>query len=83
VLARTDASYEDARALLEALAEAFGKVLETPPTEHPTFIHGRAADVVLDGEVVGVVGEVHPSVLVEHDLEVPVVGFELRLEALA
>jgi len=81
-LARTDASYEDVKARLQAIAEAFGKDLETPATTHPTFIDGRAAEVVLDGESVGVVGEVHPAVLVEHDLELPVAAFEFRLDAL-
>jgi len=37
---------------------------------------------VIDGEVVGVIGEVHPAVLVEHDLEVPVAAFEFHLDAL-
>ncbi|MEF8979884.1 MAG: phenylalanine--tRNA ligase subunit beta [Haloarculaceae archaeon] len=83
VLARTDASYEDAKARLQALAGAFGKTLETLPTEHPSFIPGRAAEVVLDGEAVGVVGEIHPEVLVDHDLELPVAGFEFRLDGLA
>ena len=82
-LARTDASYEDAKARLQAIAEAFGTDLRTPATSHPTFIAGRAADIVLDGETVGVVGEIHPKVLVEHDLELPVAAFEFRLDALA
>ncbi len=82
-LARTDASYEDAKARLQTIAEAFGKDLATPPTDHPAFIDGRAAEVVLDGESVGVVGEVHPKVLVEHDLELPVAAFEFRLDGLA
>jgi phenylalanyl-tRNA synthetase beta chain len=37
---------------------------------------------VIDGETVGVIGEIHPAVLVEHDLELPVAAFELRLDAL-
>jgi phenylalanyl-tRNA synthetase beta chain len=82
VLARSEASYEDAKSRLVALARAFGKAVETPATEHPTFIPGRAADVVVDGERVGVIGEVHPEVVVEHDVEVPVAAFELRLDAL-
>jgi phenylalanyl-tRNA synthetase beta chain len=82
VLADTEASYEDARARLQALAQAFDKDLETPPTDHPTFISGRTAEVVLDGESVGVIGEVHPKVLVEHDLELPVAAFEFDLSAL-
>ncbi len=81
-IAEPEASYEDARARLQILARSFEKELETPPTEHPSFIPGRAAEVVLDGESVGVIGELHPGVLVEHDLEVPVSAFELRLDGL-
>jgi phenylalanyl-tRNA synthetase beta chain len=82
VLARTDATYEDAKARLQAICRSFGVALETPPTEHPSFIDGRTAAVVIDGDAVGVVGELHPRVLVEHDLELPVAGFEFALEAL-
>jgi phenylalanyl-tRNA synthetase beta chain len=81
-IAESGASYEDARATLQALARAFEVELETPPTEHPSFIDGRTAAVVLGDDRVGVVGEYHPEVIVEHDLEVPVVGFEFRLDAL-
>ena len=82
VLARHDAAYEDAKARLQAIARNFEVELETPPTAHPTFIPGRTAAVVVDGEEVGVIGEVHPEVLVEHDLELPVAAFEFDLEAL-
>jgi phenylalanyl-tRNA synthetase beta chain len=82
VLARTDATYEDAKARLQAICRSFGVELATPPSEHPSFIDGRTASVVIDGERVGVVGELHPAILVEHDLELPVAGFEFELEAL-
>ena len=81
-LARADSSYEDAKARLQTIARNFGVELETPATTHPSFIDGRAASVVIDGETVGVVGELHPRVLVEHDLEVPVAAFEFDLAAL-
>ncbi len=82
VLARHDASYEDAKARLAALCEEFHVDLETPATEHPSFIDGRAASVVIDGETAGVIGELHPAVIVGHDVEVPVAGFEFELNAL-
>ena len=82
VLARPDASYDAAKGHLQALSRAFDVDLETPATTHPTFIDGRAAEIVMDGDSVGVVGEVHPAVLIEHDLEVPVAGFEFELDAL-
>ncbi|WP_049924487.1 phenylalanine--tRNA ligase subunit beta [Halopiger djelfimassiliensis] len=82
VLASHEAGYEDAKARLQALARRFDVDLETPPVEHPSFISGRTASVVIDGEPVGVIGEFHPKVLVEHDLEVPAAGFEFDLAAL-
>jgi len=81
-VARHDASYEDAKARLQALCRSFDADLETPPVAHPSFVDGRAAWVEVDGERAGVVGELHPAVLVEHDLEVPVAAFEFDLAAL-
>ncbi|WP_123620007.1 phenylalanine--tRNA ligase subunit beta [Halorubrum sp. CSM-61] len=81
-VARRDASYEAAKGRLKAVCDDFGADLETPRTEHPSFIDGRTAAVVIDGEEVGVIGEIHPAVLVEHDLEVPVAAFEFHLDAL-
>ena len=81
-VARRDASYEAAKGRLQAVCDDFRADLSTPPTDHPSFIDGRVAEVVIDGDSVGVVGEVHPAVLVEHDLEVPVAAFEFDLDAL-
>ncbi|OYR41025.1 phenylalanine--tRNA ligase subunit beta [Halorubrum sp. Eb13] len=81
-VARRDASYEAAKGRLQAVCDDFGAELATPRTEHPSFIDGRTAAVEIDGERVGVIGEVHPAVLVEHDLEVPVAAFEFDLDAL-
>jgi len=81
-VARRDASYEAAKGRLQSVCDDFGAELSTPPTDHPSFIDGRVAEVVVDGDAVGVVGEVHPAVLVEHDLEVPVAAFEFDLDAL-
>jgi phenylalanyl-tRNA synthetase beta subunit (EC 6.1.1.20) len=81
VLARTDAGYEDAKARVQAVCDDFGVSLATPPTDHPSFLDGRTARVEIDGERVGVIGELHPAVLVDHDLEVPVAAFEFALDA--
>ena len=83
VLARHDATYEDAKARLAALCRDFDVDLATPATVHPSFIPGRAAAIEIDGDRVGCVGEIHPEILVEHDLELPVAAFEFALDALA
>ena len=81
-VARRDASYEAAKGRLQSVCDDFRADVSTPPTDHPSFIDGRVAEVVIDGDSVGVVGELHPAVLVEHDLEVPVAALEFDLDAL-
>jgi len=45
----------------------------------PAFIEGRQASVLLNGERMGLFGEVHPEVILNFSLESPVVGCELEL----
>ena len=47
--------------------------------EDSSFISGRCAQIVLGKDVVGVVGEIHPSVLVNWGLDVPVSACEIEL----
>jgi phenylalanyl-tRNA synthetase beta chain len=49
---------------------------------HPTFIPGRCGEIVVKGKVVGIIGEVHPRVLENFGISVPVSGFELEVESL-
>lgn len=50
--------------------------------EHPTFTEGRQAAVIVDGEDVGLFGELHPRTITRFDLSNPVVGFEFFVEVL-
>jgi phenylalanyl-tRNA synthetase beta chain len=50
--------------------------------EIPHLQPGRAADVLVHGEVVGWLGEVHPLVLERFEADAPVVAFELDLTRL-
>ena len=47
---------------------------------HPSFIEGRVASVQCDGKEIGIVGEVHPEVLNNFELENPTGAFEINLE---
>ena len=66
-----------------AVARLIAEVLELEITLHagtyPGFHPGRCAEVVLDGHVVGHVGEVHPSVAKHYDLAGRVAAGELDL----
>ena len=48
------------------------------------FLHpGRAAQILADGEAAGWIGEIHPLVAAEWDLDETVAAFELDLDAVA
>lgn len=53
------------------------------PFEHPAFHPGRCAQVMLDGQPVGVIGELHPKWRQAYDLPQAPVLFELDVPALA
>ena len=75
---RTD--FFDIKADVEALL--FPRRAEFRRTVHPALHPGRTAEVVLDGRVVGVVGELHPSWVHQYDLPAAPVLFELDLAVL-
>ena len=51
-------------------------------TTHPALHPGRSARVLVDGEEIGFLGELHPQWLQEYDLPLAPVVFELDLDAL-
>ena len=55
---------------------------EFSPVAHPALRPGQAASIVLGGEMLGVLGEVRPTVREGYDLPDPVYVAELDLEAL-
>jgi phenylalanyl-tRNA synthetase beta chain len=52
------------------------------PMEHPSFIRGRAAGGFIRGKRVAVLGELHPEVITNFELEYPVAAFEFDAESL-
>lgn len=67
------------KAVAETLLRELGISHEVRPIEHSSFLEGRAAEFVSDGKSLGVVGEIHPEVILGFELEHPVVTFEFDL----
>lgn len=67
------------KAIVEALLRELGTVWEVKPVDHPSFLGGRAAEFIVDGRRLGIVGELHPEVILGFELEHPVAAFELDL----
>ncbi len=75
--------FHDAKGALEALAGMANAALEFRRSREPFGHPGRSADVYRDGQRIGWVGELHPGLRAQLDLDVPAVGFELDLAALS
>jgi phenylalanyl-tRNA synthetase beta chain len=70
------------KALLEGLMEAAGVEWRTE-ARGPAFLHpGRTATITSNGRELGWIGELHPLVLREWELDGPVAAFELDVDAL-
>ncbi len=73
----------DGKGVLEALVRQLGVArFKVRPAELPFLQPGRAAEVLVGGEVIGWLGEVHPLVLETFEAEPPVTAFELELAPL-
>ncbi len=79
VLCNQDADYTKIRQVLDYLLAQLGLEYEVKETEHPSFIKGRVARVIIKGKKVAYIGEINPSVLSNFELEMPVAAFELNL----
>ncbi|GAB4587249.1 phenylalanine--tRNA ligase subunit beta [Nocardia sp. IFM 10818] len=72
----------DAFALVDAVADAAGVVIERRSAAHLPWHPGRCAELVVDGKVVGHAGELHPAVLERSSLPPRTCAVEIDLDAL-
>jgi len=86
VVAQEDADYTKVRQILDYLFSHLGIKASYKETEHSSFIPGRVARVSVshgeENKQIAYIGEIHPSVLSNWGLEVPVAVFELNLSEL-
>ncbi len=80
--ADAEASFEEVHKRLHQLMNLLRIDYKLEPTKHPSFTEGRCGKVVVNKEVCGIIGEIHPSVLEKNQIWVPVVGFEIELPKL-
>ncbi|MBE9141008.1 phenylalanine--tRNA ligase subunit beta [Nodosilinea sp. LEGE 07088] len=75
------ASFTTAKAYMQTLLKALGLSYELAVGEARYYIPGRAATVLIDGQVVGEFGEIHPQVLEYFSFPEPVCAGELDCSA--
>jgi len=78
-ISNSSANFTEAKQNLESIYRTLGKKIELRDADHDSFIVGRCAKIFVDNEDIGIIGEIHPSVLGNWGLEMPVVAFEVRI----
>lgn len=72
----------DAFALVDAVADAAGVVIERRSAAYLPWHPGRCAELLVDGVVIGHAGELHPAVLERSSLPPRTCAIELDLDAI-
>lgn len=70
--------YEDIVAVLDAFLSSLKMKYKLRRSKHGSFIEGRVAEILVRDKPIGFIGEIHPSVLENWKLEMPVVAFEIE-----
>ena len=82
VLCHSKANFTESKQVLDSVLGSLGVNFKIKEGDHKSFIPGRVGDVIVGNKKIGVIGEVHPSVLTSWDLDMPVSCFELDAKAL-
>jgi len=71
-------NFTRAKSILQSIVRATGKSPTFVARDYPSFIPGRSAEVKLGEKSIGIIGELHPKVLTNWKIDVPVVCWEIK-----
>lgn len=75
-------TFSELHSALDLLLYYAGYTYELRPLPHPSYLEGRAGQILIGGSPVGYIGELHPEVLDQWQITVPAAAFELDVSAL-
>lgn len=79
LIADASAEFSNAHSYLEAVFYQFGLESSLQSVDLPPFIPGRCGEILLNGNSIGWIGELHPEVLENFEIGVPCAAFEIDL----
>lgn len=83
VMAASKTSFTESKSLTEGILREIGCNYSIENCGYDTFVPGRGASIVVDGETIGIFGEVSPRIITDFEINHPVVMMELDLDPLA
>lgn len=79
VLCNKDANFTKIKQILDSLITSLDIKYTIEQTTHNSFIAGRTARISVKGKKVAYIGEIHPEVISNFDIKMPMACFELNL----
>jgi len=81
-VAITSGNFTDLKQILEYLSKMLDiEIKVRKPSQIPKhFIEGRTAEIILENKIIGYIGELHPAILKNWHIKMPVAIFEISLE---
>ena len=80
ISAHQDANFTEIKSVLQSvLKTGFDIQIDTKTNTHPSFEDGRCARVMINGNSIGIIGEIDSKIIENYKIRVPVVGFEISL----
>ncbi|MBI4447683.1 phenylalanine--tRNA ligase subunit beta [Candidatus Woesearchaeota archaeon] len=77
--AHPKATFTEIKQALDFMMRNLGYSYLIENGKHESFIEGRVGRIIVNNQKVGYIGEIHPQVLANFGLEVPVAAFEINL----
>jgi len=82
VTIHSNANFTEAKSVLDAFLSNLGMRYQLEALDHGSFIEGRTGSILIENTEVGFIGELHPQVLRNWNLENPAAAFEIDLDKL-
>ena len=71
-------NFTECKSLIDAVMRDSGIKYNIKNKDHPAFVNGRCAAVLINNQEIGLFGELHPKTITEFDLEYPIIAFEMK-----
>ncbi len=76
------ANFTALKQILDYLFRMFNKNYDLKETQHPSFIDGRTAEILVNNKPIGIFGEIKPFILKNNKIKMPTAILEINLDFL-
>ena len=80
IIAHKDANFTEIKSVLQTVLKiGFGIEIQTKTEVNSSFEDGHCANIIFNGNTIGIIGEINSKIIDNYKIRVPVVGFEISL----